>query len=89
MASNEHIGGVRGLGAMLGIELVEDRASKAPAATIASRTVELARERGLLRRAPASTRTSCASSCRSSPATDDDIREGLEILASSLRDAAA
>jgi 4-aminobutyrate aminotransferase / (S)-3-amino-2-methylpropionate transaminase / 5-aminovalerate transaminase len=42
------IGHVRGLGAMLAIELVRDRESKAPAADLASRVVEQAAERGLL-----------------------------------------
>ena len=42
------IGEVRGLGAMLAIELVEDRGSKKPSAAIASRTIEIARANGLL-----------------------------------------
>jgi 4-aminobutyrate aminotransferase / (S)-3-amino-2-methylpropionate transaminase / 5-aminovalerate transaminase len=42
------IGDVRGLGAMLAIELVHDRATKAPAPDLATRVVEAAAERGLL-----------------------------------------
>jgi 4-aminobutyrate aminotransferase/(S)-3-amino-2-methylpropionate transaminase len=42
------IGHVRGLGAMLAIELVTDRETKEPAAELASRVVEAAAERGLL-----------------------------------------
>ncbi|MEX0673476.1 MAG: 4-aminobutyrate--2-oxoglutarate transaminase [Gaiellaceae bacterium] len=42
------IGDVRGLGAMLAIELVEDRGTKEPAPKLASAVVEAAFERGLL-----------------------------------------
>jgi len=42
------IGDVRGLGAMLAIELVADRATKAPDAELAQRVIDTARDRGLL-----------------------------------------
>jgi 4-aminobutyrate aminotransferase/(S)-3-amino-2-methylpropionate transaminase len=42
------IGDVRGLGAMLAIELVEDRATKTPAPGLATRITAEAAERGLL-----------------------------------------
>jgi 4-aminobutyrate aminotransferase/(S)-3-amino-2-methylpropionate transaminase len=42
------IGDVRGLGAMLAVELVEDRETKKPASELASRVVEAAAGRGLL-----------------------------------------
>jgi 4-aminobutyrate aminotransferase/(S)-3-amino-2-methylpropionate transaminase len=42
------VGDVRGLGAMLAMELVEDRSSKTPATTLAQQTIERARQRGLL-----------------------------------------
>jgi 4-aminobutyrate aminotransferase/(S)-3-amino-2-methylpropionate transaminase len=44
----EPVGDVRGLGAMLAIELVHDRETKDPAPELASRVVETAAERGLL-----------------------------------------
>jgi 4-aminobutyrate aminotransferase/(S)-3-amino-2-methylpropionate transaminase len=47
-ASTPAIGDVRGLGAMLAFELVEDRESRAPDAALTQRLVARARERGLL-----------------------------------------
>jgi 4-aminobutyrate aminotransferase/(S)-3-amino-2-methylpropionate transaminase len=44
----EAIGDVRGLGAMLAIELVHDRGSKDPAPDLATKVVEAAADRGLL-----------------------------------------
>jgi len=82
------IGDVRGLGAMLAIELVEDRASKTPAAAGAGRTVELARERGLLLMG-AGIYSNVIRFLVPIVATDADLDEGFEILEGALRDATA
>jgi 4-aminobutyrate aminotransferase / (S)-3-amino-2-methylpropionate transaminase / 5-aminovalerate transaminase len=82
------IGDVRGLGAMLAIELVEDRQSKAPAAALAGRTVELARERGLLLMG-AGIYSNVIRFLVPIVATDADLDEGFEILEGALRDASA
>jgi 4-aminobutyrate aminotransferase-like enzyme len=79
------IGDVRGLGPMIGIELVEDRASKAPAAAAASRAVELARERGLLLMA-AGVYSNVIRILVPLVASDEDLREGLDILDGVLAD---
>ena len=47
-ARDSHIGDVRGLGAMLAMELVTDRLSREPDPALAQQVVDQARERGLL-----------------------------------------
>ena len=70
---------------MIGIELVEDRASKAPAAAASSRAVELARERGLLLMA-AGVYSNVIRILVPLVASDEDLREGLDILDGVLAD---
>jgi 4-aminobutyrate aminotransferase len=83
-AGNEKVGEVRGLGPMLALELVEDRAAKVPAAGLASAAVNAARERGLIL-------LSCGLYSNvirilvPLVVEDDDLARGLDILEESLR----
>ncbi|GGR25614.1 4-aminobutyrate--2-oxoglutarate transaminase [Deinococcus ruber] len=77
------IGEVRGLGAMLALELVEDRSSKTPASALAQKVVEAARERGLLL-LKAGMYASVIRVLVPLTATDDDLREGLARLEAAL-----
>jgi 4-aminobutyrate aminotransferase len=80
------IGEVRGLGAMLALELVHDRQTKAPAPDLAAQTTANARERGLML-------LSCGLYGNvlrilvPFVASDEDIARGLEIMEESLGDA--
>ncbi|MFN8186571.1 MAG: aspartate aminotransferase family protein [Gaiellales bacterium] len=82
------VGEVRGLGPMIAMELVEDRASKTPAAALASATVAEARERGLIL-------LSCGLYSNvirilvPIVIEDEDLDRGLELLEESLVAAAA
>jgi 4-aminobutyrate aminotransferase/(S)-3-amino-2-methylpropionate transaminase len=84
----EHVGEVRGLGAMMAIELVEDRASKRPAGALARRTTQAARERGLVL-------LSCGlygnviRILAPLAISNEEIDRGFELLEESLGDASA
>ncbi len=82
------IGEVRGLGAMLAIELVEDRETKKPAAALAAKTIEIARTRGLLIMG-AGVLSNCIRVLVPLVATDEDVEEGMAILEASLLAASA
>ena len=77
------VGEVRGLGPMLALELVDDRATKAPAGELAAATVARARECGLIL-------LSCGLYGNVVRIlvpliiADDDLERGLEILEESL-----
>jgi 4-aminobutyrate aminotransferase / (S)-3-amino-2-methylpropionate transaminase / 5-aminovalerate transaminase len=77
------VGEVRGLGPMLALELVEDRATRAPAGELAASTVARARERGLVL-------LTCGLSGNvvrilvPLVIADHDLERGLEILEESL-----
>jgi len=72
----EAIGDVRGLGAMLAVEYVEDRPSKAPAPGIASRVAEEAAVRGLLL-LKAGVHSNCNRVLCPLVITDAELEEGL------------
>ena len=70
------IGDVRGLGAMLAIELVEDPASKSPAPELASAVAKAAAERGLLL-LKAGTHSNCIRVLCPLVIGDDELEEAL------------
>lgn len=75
----EAIGDVRGLGAMVAFELVEDRASKAPAPALTSRIVAEAEARGLILLS-CGTRANVIRILTPLTIGDDTLSEGLTIL---------
>ncbi|WP_425144747.1 4-aminobutyrate--2-oxoglutarate transaminase [Deinococcus sp.] len=77
------IGEVRGLGAMLALELVEEKESKTPATILAQKVVEAARERGLLL-LKAGMYASVIRILVPLTATGEDVREGLARLEAAL-----
>jgi 4-aminobutyrate aminotransferase/(S)-3-amino-2-methylpropionate transaminase len=80
------IGDVRGMGPMIGIELVTDRVSKEPAAEQAGRVVALARERGLMLMG-AGIYSNVVRILVPLVVGDEDLRAGLDILDGCLADA--
>jgi 4-aminobutyrate aminotransferase len=83
---HEVIGDVRGLGLMVGIELVQDRETKEPAKELRNRVVQEAYERGVLLLGAG------RSVVRFMPplsVTAHEIDLGLEVLAEALRAAVA
>jgi 4-aminobutyrate aminotransferase / (S)-3-amino-2-methylpropionate transaminase / 5-aminovalerate transaminase len=80
------IGEVRGLGPMIGIELVTDRATKEPAAAEAARVVQLARERGLMLMG-AGIYSNVVRILVPLVVTDEDLQAGLDILDGCLSEA--
>ena len=85
---HENVGEVRGLGAMLAMELVQDRATKAPAAEETARIVALARDRGLILMG-SGLYGNAIRVLVPLVATPDDLDEGFAILEESLADAFA
>ena len=77
------VGDVRGLGAMVGMELVADRKSKEPATAFTKRLVELCREKGLLM-VSAGTHSNIIRPLMPLVITDQQLHQGLSILKESL-----
>lgn len=77
------IGEVRGLGAMLGFEIVEDAATRQPSPARTRRILEVARERGLLL-LRAGTHDNVIRLLAPLVATREDLEQGVEILTTAL-----
>jgi 4-aminobutyrate aminotransferase/(S)-3-amino-2-methylpropionate transaminase len=73
------VGDVRGMGPMIGIELVTDRETKEPAAAEAGKVVALARERGLMLMG-AGIYSNVVRILVPLVVTDEDLQAGLDIL---------
>jgi 4-aminobutyrate aminotransferase/(S)-3-amino-2-methylpropionate transaminase len=82
----ENIGDVRGLGPMLALEFVTDRASKTPAADIATAVHENAVQSGLLL-LKAGVYGNCVRVLVSLVASDDQIAEALDIFEGAIEQA--
>jgi 4-aminobutyrate aminotransferase / (S)-3-amino-2-methylpropionate transaminase / 5-aminovalerate transaminase len=80
------IGEVRGLGSMLGLEIVEDAATRQPSPARTRRILEVARERGLLL-LRAGTHDNVIRLLPPLIATEEELERGVEILATALDDA--
>jgi 4-aminobutyrate aminotransferase/(S)-3-amino-2-methylpropionate transaminase len=77
------VGDVRGLGAMVGMELVVDRKTKEPAATFTKQLVNCCREKGLLM-ISAGTHSNIIRPLMPLVITDDQLERGLSIIQESL-----
>jgi len=73
------VGDVRGLGAMVGMELVADRKTKEPATALTRRLIELCREKGLLM-ISAGTQSNIIRPLMPLVITDEQLEEGLSII---------
>jgi 4-aminobutyrate aminotransferase/(S)-3-amino-2-methylpropionate transaminase len=79
------IGEVRGLGAMVGMELVVDRKTKEPATAFTKQLVNRCREKGLLM-ISAGTHSNIIRPLMPLTITDDQLAKGLSIIEESLRE---
>lgn len=77
------IGDVRGLGAMVGMELVTDRRTKEPATALTKRLISLCREKGLLM-ISAGTHSNIIRPLMPLVITDEELGKGLRIIEEAL-----
>ncbi len=77
------VGDVRGLGAMVGMELVVDRKTKEPATALTKRLIDLCREKGLLM-ISAGTYSNIIRPLMPLVIADDQLDEGLHIIGEGL-----
>ena len=82
-AENELIGEVRGLGAMMGMELVRDRKTKEPADTETAKVIAKARDRGLIA-LRCGVHHNVIRTLMPLTIPDDQLEEGLDILGAAL-----
>ena len=79
------VGDVRGLGAMVGMELVADRKSKEPATALTKRLIETCREKGLLM-ISAGTHSNVIRPLMPLVITDEQLERGLLIIEGSFEE---
>jgi 4-aminobutyrate aminotransferase / (S)-3-amino-2-methylpropionate transaminase / 5-aminovalerate transaminase len=79
------VGDVRGLGAMVGMELVVDRKTKEPATAATKRLVDLCREKGLLM-ISAGTHSNIIRPLMPLVITDEQLERGLSIVEEGLQE---
>jgi 4-aminobutyrate aminotransferase/(S)-3-amino-2-methylpropionate transaminase len=79
------VGDVRGLGAMVGMELVFDRKTKEPATSLTKRLIDLCREKGLLM-ISAGTYSNIIRPLMPLVITDEQLEKGLSAIEESLRE---
>jgi 4-aminobutyrate aminotransferase / (S)-3-amino-2-methylpropionate transaminase / 5-aminovalerate transaminase len=82
-SENELVGDVRGLGAMMGMELVRDRQTKEPADTQAAKILATARENGLIA-LRCGVHHNVIRTLMPLTIPDDQLEEGLDILGAAL-----
>ena len=81
----EVIGDVRGMGCMMGVEFVQDKKSKAPAADLVAKIIDAAVQKGLIMEAAGTYNNVIRFLCPLC-ATDAQIDAGLEIYEAAIKE---